>query len=347
VTVASRTIGAAFAATLSVAVLGVQAQAPSGPPTYTFEYSDPACQRAALVSTGGPAPADSRTLAIRWIGYANFELAYNGQVLLLDAAFDRGSIFPPLGFKIPDINRVDAILIGHGHADHMSDAAAVAARTKAIVVGAAVTADKLLSQSVDSQQVRRVTGRGGELVELRGMKIEPILGRHSVRQTEITGPFEKALQSVSPPVTPAQAAEQKLINQRGVNDPRLATEGTITYLITLDTGFTVLFRDSAGDVTDFERAVMTRVGRVDVAIVASANTYVNTLASAKALEYARTYRPGVFIPAHHDAPYNDLWRSTEPMFQVMKDDNPNLITISKGYREPVCFRTGTTAGATR
>jgi hypothetical protein len=31
----------------------------------------------------------------------------------------------------------------------------------------------------------------------------------------------------------------------------------------------------------------------------------------------------------------------------MKDDNPNLITISKGYREPVCFRTGTSAGATR
>ena len=336
---------ALMAAVGGLAVASADGQTPA--PAYTFETSDRACQVATLASTGGPTPANPQTLALRWIGYANYELVYNGQVVLLDAAFDRGSIFPPLGFNIPDVTRVDAILIGHGHADHMSDAAAVATRTRAIVVGAPVTAEKLRTQSVDPRQIRSVTGRGGELVELRGIKIEPILARHSVRQTEITGPFEKVLQAVSAPLTPAQVAEQKLINQRGVNDPRLAMEGTITYLITLDGGFTVLFRDTAGDITEFERAVMNRIGRVDVAIVASANTYLNTLAAKQALEYARTYRPGVFMPAHHDAPYNDLWRSTEPMFQVMRDDNPNLITISKGYREPVCFRTRAAAGATR
>jgi L-ascorbate metabolism protein UlaG (beta-lactamase superfamily) len=315
--------------------------------TYTFETADRACQAATLVSTGGQMPANPQTLALRWTGYANYELVYNGQVILLDAAFDRGSLFPPLGFTVPDVKRADAILIGHGHADHMSDAAAVAIRTKAMVVGAPLAADKLLSQSVDPKQIRRVTGRGGELVELRGIKIEPILGRHSVRDTSITEPFEKVLQAVTPPRTAAQVAEQKVIGQRGVNDPRLATEGTIAYLITLDNGFTVLFRDSAGDVTDFERAVMKRVGRVDVAIVALANIYLNTLAAQKALEYVHAYRPGVFIPAHHDAPSNDLWRTTEPIFQLMKDENPNLITISKGYREPVCFRTASSAGATR
>ncbi len=206
-----------MAAVGGLAVASANAQTPAR--AYTFETSDRACQVATLVSTGGPMPAHPRTLAIRWIGYANFELVYNGQVLLLDAAFDRGSIFPPLGLAVPDIRRADAILIGHGHADHMSDAAAVAARTKAIVVGAPVTAEKLRTQSVDPGQIRSVTGRGGELVELRGIKIEPILGRHSVRQTEITGPFEKVLQAVSTPLTPVQVAEQKMINQRGVNDP--------------------------------------------------------------------------------------------------------------------------------
>jgi hypothetical protein len=141
----------------------------------------------------------------------------------------------------------------------MSDAAAVAIRTKALVVGAPLTAEKLRSQSVDPGQVRSVTGRGGEVVELRGMTIEPILGRHSVRDRAITDPFEKVLQSVTTPPTPAQTAEQKVIGQRGVNDPKLTTEGTITYLITLDSGFTILFRDSAGDITDFERAAMKRV----------------------------------------------------------------------------------------
>jgi L-ascorbate metabolism protein UlaG (beta-lactamase superfamily) len=340
-----RTAGAAVVAVAIGAAAVAAAQTPA--PAYVFETSDRACQVATLVSTGGAMPANPQTLALRWTGYANYELVYNGQVVLLDAAFDRGSIFPPLGFTVADVTRADAILIGHGHGDHMSDAAAVAMRTKAIVAGAPVTVEKLRAQGVDPTQIRTVTGRGGELLELRGIRIEPILGRHSVRQTEITGPFEKVLQAVSRPLTPAQAAEQRTINQRGVNDPRLTAEGTITYLITLDSGFTVLFRDTAGDITDFERAAMKRVGRVDVAIVASANTYVNTLAAEKALEYARTYRPGVFMPAHHDAPYNDLWRSTEPMFQLMKDDNPSLITISKGYREPVCFRTRGSAGATR
>lgn len=321
----------AFVIALSVTPAAAQT------PKYVFDTSDPACQAATLVSTGGRMPKNPRTLAIRWTGYANYELVYNNQVILLDAAFERGSIFPPLGFRPADIKKADMILIGHGHADHMSEAASVAAQTGAMVVGAPVTAEKVLSQSVDPKKIRAVTGRGGEVVELRGIVIEPILGRHSVRQTEITGPFEKTLATVSKPLTPEQAAEQKVINQRGVNDPRLTTEGAITYLITLDGGFRILYRDTAGDITDYERAAMKRIGRVDLAIVALANTYVNTLAAEKAREYVRTYKPGVYMPAHHDAPYNDLWRSTEPIFQVLKDEDPSLITISKGYREPVCF----------
>lgn len=330
----SRNTLLAFVVALSLTPAGAQT------PNYVFDTSDPGCQGATLVSTGGQTPRRPRTLAVRWTGYANYELVYNNQVILLDAAFERGSIFPPLGFRAADVKRADAILIGHGHADHMSDAASVAAQTAAIVVGAPVTAEKLLSQSVDPKKVRAVTGKGGEVVELRGMVIEPILGRHSVRQTEITGPFEKTLAAVTRPPTPEQAAEQKLISQRGVNDPRLTAEGTITYLITLDSGFRILYRDTAGDITDYERAAMKRIGRVDLAIVALANTYLNTLAAEKALEYVRTYKPGVYMPAHHDAPSNDLWRSTEPIFQVLKDENPKLITISKGYREPVCFITG-------
>jgi L-ascorbate metabolism protein UlaG (beta-lactamase superfamily) len=337
----------ALVALFAAAVPAVVGQAPGSPRPYSFETTDPGCQTATLVSTGGRAPSNPRTLAIRWAGYANFELAYNGQVVLLDTAFDRGSVFPPLGFKVPDITRVDAILIGHGHADHMSDAAAVAIRTQALVVGAPLTAQKLLSQSVPANRVRSVTGRGGEMVDLRAMRIEPVLGRHSVRDTSVTEPFEQVLRTVTPPLTDAQKAEQALISQRGVNDSRVTTEGTITYLITLDSGFRVLFRDSAGDITDFERAAVQRVGRIDLAIVAMANAYLNTLQAQTAMEYVRAYNPGIFMPAHHDAPYNDLWRTTEPVFQAMKDGNPNLITVSRGYREPVCLNTGTAVGTTR
>ena len=35
--------------------------------------------------------------------YSNFELVYNGHILLLDAYYDRGSGYPSLGFKAADI----------------------------------------------------------------------------------------------------------------------------------------------------------------------------------------------------------------------------------------------------
>ena len=300
---------------------------------------DPGCEASTLVSAGGSFPKDSKTLAIRWTGYSNFELAYNGQIILLDAYFDRGSMFPPLGFKAADVNRANLILIGHGHLDHMSDAASVGARTGALVVGAPVTTDKLKTQAIDPKQIRTVTGRGGEVLEFPGFKVEPILGRHGEPPKDVTAAFENALKSFARVPTAEQTTERAAIRERGTSDPRVVTEGTIAYLITLDSGFRIMYRDSGGRVTDYEKAAMERVGRVDVALVAVAASFLNTLTVQQALEHMRTYRPDVYIPAHHDADFDGLWRATEPLFQALKDENPNIVTVSRGYREPVCFDT--------
>jgi len=308
-------------------------------PAFESSGRDPGCEKAELVSTGGPFPRDPGTLAIRWTGYANFELVYNGQILLLDAYFDRGSHFPPLGFKAADVKRADVILIGHGHVDHMSDAASVGARTGAPVVGAPVTTEKLLTQQIDARQVRTVTGRGGELLKFRGFTVEPILGRHGEPPASVVKAFQQALRATTQGPTPEQQAELAAIRARGTGDPRVLAEGTIAYLITLDSGFRILFRDSGGSVTDYERAAMERVGRVDVALVAVSASYIQELTVQQALEHARAYRPDVYIPSHHDAPFDNLWRATEPLFQALKADNPGLITVSRGYREPVCFNT--------
>jgi hypothetical protein len=190
----------------------------------TMEAGDPACTIPTLVSTGGPFPASAQTLAVRWTGYANFELVYNGQILLLDTYFDRGSMYPPLGFKAADVKRADVILIGHGHVDHMSDAASVGARTKAVVVGAPVTTEKLLTQAIDPTQVRTVTGRGGEVLQFKGCKVEPILGRHGEPPADVVGAFDRALKSVATQPTAEQTAELASIRQRGTSDKRVLTK---------------------------------------------------------------------------------------------------------------------------
>src|ERR1700730_1740602 len=165
---------------------------------FAAEPRDPACYAAKLVSTGGLAPRHPHTLAVRWVGYSNFELAYNGKIILLDAYFDRGGNYPPLGFAARDVTRADVILIGHGHFDHMSDPASVGIRTGAVIVGAPVTTDKLAAQQVPATQILTVTGRGGELLKFDGFLVESILARHGQPDARVTTVMEGALGALSP-----------------------------------------------------------------------------------------------------------------------------------------------------
>jgi L-ascorbate metabolism protein UlaG (beta-lactamase superfamily) len=310
-------------------------------PIFAAAPRDPACSTARLVSTGGAAPRDPHTLAVRWTGFSNFELAYDGKVILLDAYFDRGGNYPSLGFAAGDVKRADLIIIGHGHFDHMSDAASVGLQTGAPILGAPLTTEKLASQKVPATQLRTVTGNGSELMRFDGFTVEPILARHGQPDPRVTSVIERALSSLAEP-NPVLEAEERPIRARGVSDPRVITEGTIAYLITLDDGFRIMYRDSGGRVTDAEKAAMAPVGGVDLALVAVAGDYLSTLTTRQALEHMRTYRPSVYMPAHHDGSFTGaraMSRATEPLFQAVKDDNPDIVTVSRSYREPVCFNT--------
>jgi L-ascorbate metabolism protein UlaG (beta-lactamase superfamily) len=303
---------------------------------------DAACFEPKLVSTGGAAPHDPHTLAVRWTGFSNFELAYKGKIILLDAYFDRGADYPPLGFTAADVKKADVILIGHAHYDHMSDAASVGLRTKAVLVGAPLTTDKLKTQSVPETQIRTVTGKGGELLKFDGFTVEPILAEHGKPDRHVAETIEGAYNSLLTKPTPEQEAEEKTIAARGVSDPRVIDEGTIAYLITFDDGFRVIYRDSGGRVTTYEKAAMDKLPGVDLALVALSADILNVPTEQQALEHMRLYKSDVFMPAHHDGAlrgHMPLWRATEPVFQALKDENPKLVTVSAGYREPTCFDT--------
>jgi len=170
-------------------------------------------------------------------------------------------------------------------------------------------------------------------------EVEPILGRHGQPPANVTAAFSGALRAVTTPFTAEQMAEAAAIRARGSSEPRIVTEGTIAYLITLDNGFRIMFRDSGGAITDYERAVMQRVGHVDLALAAVAADVLQSLTINRALEYLRTYKPAVYIPAHHDDNINGMWRPTEPIFQALKDQDASLVTISRQYREPICLDT--------
>jgi hypothetical protein len=224
----------------------------------------------------------------------------------------------------------------------MSDAASVGIRTGALLVGAALTTDVLKSEQVPPSQIRTVTGKGGELLRFDGFTVQPILALHGQPDKHVTQVLEGAYHSLLPKPDAEAEAEEKAIAARGTFDPRVITEGTIAYLITLDDGFRIMYRDSGGHVTEYEKAAMEKLGGVDLALVGLSADILNVPTEQQALEHARLYKPDVFMPAHHDGALQGhlpLWRATEPVFQALKDADPGLVTVSRGYREPVCFNT--------
>ena len=246
----------------------------------------------------------------------------------------------PLGVKAR-LKRADVLLLGHGHSDHMSDAASIGARTGAVVVGAPVTTEKLTSQSLPARQIKTVTGKGGEVLTFDGFTVEPILGRHSEadgRAGQVIGP---AIDSLMPALTAAQKAEEAEIRSRGTTGPRVITEGTIAFLITLDSGFGSWFRDSAGAVTDYDKAAW-RAQAASIRYPSPSAPRILPVARRPAgAGILRTYKPEVVMPRASRPPAPSRprwrWRSTRTGFQARRTRTRELITLSRGYREPVCF----------
>lgn len=154
---------------------------------------------------GGPPPPIS-TIVLRWLGTANYEFAYGDQVVLLDAYFDRGPRNRSIGLTAEGIKHANLILSGHAHSDHIADAAAVARRTGAVVVGAATAIQVVRVAGLPLDQTRTVTGRGGEILQFKGFTVEPVLAHHSILQRSVLAKFGDALAAVDSSPTAAEAA---------------------------------------------------------------------------------------------------------------------------------------------
>lgn len=84
-------------------------------------------------------------LEITWLGHATVQLKLeSGEVLILDPWIDGNPAYP----KHHKIDRVDAILISHGHFDHVHDAIPLAKRFEPKVVAIFETAHWLETKGV-------------------------------------------------------------------------------------------------------------------------------------------------------------------------------------------------------
>jgi len=111
------------------------------------------------------------SVSLTWIGHATFLIDTGKGAILVDPFLDD---CPTASMKAADV-ACDAILITHGHADHVSDAAAIATRTGAPVHAAFEIANWLGSQGVE----KLVAMNHGGTAEIPGGTARMELAFHS------------------------------------------------------------------------------------------------------------------------------------------------------------------------
>ena len=73
-------------------------------------------------------------MKITWLGHSGFRIEIGGEVLLVDPWLTGNPVFPA-GRRAEAIAGATAILVSHGHGDHMGDAPSIAQETGAKVIG--------------------------------------------------------------------------------------------------------------------------------------------------------------------------------------------------------------------
>ena len=334
-------LGAVAAVVLIGLAVGIFAQ---GQPAAQSQLSqDPACQSLTPGATGGPMPKDPNIAVVRWLGHSNYEVDYRDTVILGDAYYDRPPRSHPIGVMPKDFKKVDAILVGHAHSDHISDAATVAKQTGAMVVGAFMGEVVVNDNGLPSTQWKTV--KGGESLEFKNILVQTVLAHHNVISTTVpAGYLDKvsAALNVAALATPLNAEEQKLaaaISARGSRDARISDRGTIGYMLSLGPSFKIWLVDSPGPITDGEREIMKAVpGGVDVAFLSLVS---RTAGIPPLVELTKTFQPKYLLVGHHDGPGTLRWPSLFPAGIALRKAVPKAQLLEVPYRTPVCFNVNT------
>jgi L-ascorbate metabolism protein UlaG (beta-lactamase superfamily) len=225
---------------------------------------------------------------VRWLGTAGHVVELAGVTLLIDPFLTRTPARRMLAPLEPDEaaifarvpSRVDAILCGHSHYDHLLDAPTIARATGALLVGSRSTCLVARAAGVPAAQLREIAPDGGS-VTVGDVAIRFVASRHG---KAVLGrvPFPGDLQAQ--PSLPLPVWGYRMGGAFGIH-------------IRADT--LALYHNGSADLIDAELAGL----RADVLLVGLAGRrgtpdYLARLCCALA--------PQLVVPTHHDAFFGPL-----------------------------------------
>jgi hypothetical protein len=291
-----------------------------------------ACDSYVPAAIGGPTlPKDDDTMVLRWLANANYEISYRGQVFLFDTYFNRKARNRPVGFTAEQLSRADAIFIGHAHFDHISD------------VGAPITIETAIKLGVPADMTMVV--KGGETLKFGDVMVDIALAHHSQPAPGIQQALGNLYNLEYGPDSPEEVAITKAVRERGTFAPEVADKGTLAFGLTFANGFKVVVLDSAGPITEGDRALARKLGPVDIAIIGYQAHAVGERQAGETFPLVKLFNPRLYLPSHHDASFGSwLDLGLEPLFERIRDEMPDTRFLAPLYRSPICVAT---AGAER
>jgi L-ascorbate metabolism protein UlaG (beta-lactamase superfamily) len=306
---------------------------------------------------GGEPEKHPDVLSLRWLGTANFEINAGGRVVLLDCFYDRGPRMRPIGFTAREVTRAEEIFIGHPHYDHIADAAPVAVQTGATVIGHPLASDEVIRMGLDPNQTRGYRGLGeGDVVEFGEYRVRILHGFHLMADEDQPPPApniqvlreaRQQWESDLGPLSPEEQAEYERVFSRGSMAKAVLEEATMCIVFEFG-DFKLVYRDSAGPISQEEADYFGSIGGVDAAIVGFiGRPLMRRQLDERTLPMVDLYRPKVLIAAHHDDLYPMfLDMATEPLKMAVSHLLPTTTTVAPVYLEPVRIHmpTGTVLG---
>jgi L-ascorbate metabolism protein UlaG (beta-lactamase superfamily) len=306
---------------------------------------DPACSTTKIAAAGGSMPKGQNTVVLRYLGVSNYELAYRDQVLLFDTFYSRVWPARALGVLPQDFKRATAIFFGHGHWDHIADAPEVAKQTGAKLYGGPPTTDWLRMQGVADAQL--VTWKGGETQKFNRFTVQAIHAHHAGGRPEAVNKMMTLYSQLVPEwYGRAQSEEEKAATQRlqrrGAGGPRIESEGTLTYLITFENGYRIAYTDTAGAITDEQRAAFANIPRTDIGIVAYTGRFNSSSQNKESMPIVDTFRPRIVLPSHHEdetgiGAHYDM--PIYPLGVAVREKFSDAQTLDPLYLSALCFDT--------
>jgi len=256
-------------------------------------------------------------VTLDWLGCATFRLQIDEFVIFLDGYIDRVPSAPPVGISAAEVDRADAILVGHAHFDHIAGAEVIARNTGARVVCSTESARMLTDAGVDESKL--LPSQGGERHNLsRGIVVTTFPSLHSCiwvggvaaggTDSIATGHLgltedERAAVRAAPPLGGA-APDPELLAQMQEHIARSLhsdhTGGALAYLIETPYG-SIFYHDTSGCWTGVVRdlrpdfAIVAMAGRANIdgePIQGSLAQFVGRMADM--------LRPQRMVLGHHD-----------------------------------------------